>query len=449
MQDVKHLTNEKDGWLKRILLGRKSRKPDNRRRLVEPARARKRLRLILPLLALLLAAWPVYSLIAPGNSPLAALRKAAAKTAVRPPPLAPLNSFQSLQISADSIASASLIDDRLVARLNDGGKINFTLDSELQKTVAGYLSERKVPYAVFVALEPKTGKILGMVSHSSVDPEWGKKAFYQIYPMASLFKIITASAALEQNKISPETVIPFNGRLTSVNPNYWEPRGRRSPEMSLTDAMSKSVNPVFGRLASHVVGKEQLLLQANRFGFNQPLFPGTSILPSTAFSPQNDTELKLMGAGLGREVKISPLHAAAMMAAVANRGVMMTPLLAEQVYSGTGEVLFSAAPVALRRLLSEETSVKLAKTLSSTVNKGTSRRAFHDRRGRALLAKLTIAAKTGSIDGKNPDGQYSWFAAYAPMEDPQIALITLVINQGKWNIKAANVGEKALEAFFR
>jgi len=166
-------------------------------------------------------------------------------------------------------------------------------------------------------------------------------------------------------------------------------------------------------------------------------------------TPQNDAELKLMGAGLGREVKISPIHAAAMMGAVANRGLMMTPLLAEKVTSGTGEVLFSATPLELRRLLSEETAAKLAKTLSTTVNKGTSRRAFHDRRGRALLAKLNIAAKTGSIDGKEPEGQYSWFAAYAPMEDPQIALIALVVNQGKWNIKASNVGEKALEAFFR
>jgi cell division protein FtsI/penicillin-binding protein 2 len=219
--------------------------------------------------------------------------------------------------------------------------------------------------------------------------------------------------------------------------------------MTLTDAMGKSVNPVFGQLASEVVGKEQLILEANKFGFNSQLFPGTSIIPSTAFPPQNDAELKLMGAGLGREVKISPIHAAAMMGAVANHGVMMTPLLAEKVTSGTGELLFSAAPLELRRLLSEETTVKLAQTLSTTVKKGTSRRAFHDRSGRALLAKLNIAAKTGSIDGQDPEGQYSWFAAYAPMEDPQIALVALVVNQGKWNVKASHVGEKALEAFFR
>ncbi len=449
MQDVKHLTNDKGGLLKSVFFKHKRRKPDNRRRLVEPARAKKRLRIILPLLALLLAAWPLYNYLSSENNLFSGPKKAAAKTVAKPASLPPLDSFQSFQISADSISSASIIDNKMVANLNDGSRINYTLDPELQHKVAGYLAERKVPYAVFLALDPKSGKILGMVSHSSIDPEWKKNAFSQIYPMASLFKIITASAALEQKKVLPETMIPFSGRLASVNPRYWEPRGRRSPEMSLTDAMGKSVNPVFGRLASHVVGKEQLILEANRFGFNQPLFPGTSIMTSTAISPQNDAELKLMGAGLGREVKISPLHAAAMIAAVANRGVMMTPLLAEQVHSGTGEVLFSALPLELRRLMSEETSVKLARTLSTTVKKGTSRRAFHDRRGRALIANLNIVAKTGSINGKNPDGQYTWFAAYAPMEDPQIALVALVINQGKWNIKASNVGEKAMEAFFR
>ncbi|HZV83321.1 MAG TPA: penicillin-binding transpeptidase domain-containing protein, partial [Geobacteraceae bacterium] len=429
---------------------RGSRQSVRNRRLAESAVKKDlRLRFILPAFALVLAAWPVYSLL-PGLgravSPSNATGATSAKPAVK---LSSLDTFQSLQISADSLAKATVVGDRLQSPLVDGGTIRYNLDVELQDKVSRYLAASRVPYGVFVAIEPKTGRVLGMVSHSSVNPAWKQSAYYQIYPMASLFKIITASAALEQKKVSPETVVAFNGRLTSVDPRYWDPRGRRSPEMSLTEAMGKSVNPVFGRVASEYVGRDQLVIQANRFGFNQPLFPGTSIRPSTALPPQSDAELKLMGAGLGREVKISPIHAAAMMAAVANRGVMMTPLLADRVTSGSGESLYSATPMELRRMLSEESAAKLAKMLSTTVNSGTSRRAFHDRRGRPMLAKLNVAAKTGSIDGKEPEGQYSWFAAYAPMEDPQIALVALVVNQGKWNIKASNVGEKALEAFFR
>jgi cell division protein FtsI/penicillin-binding protein 2 len=91
----------------------------------------------------------------------------------------------------------------------------------------------------------------------------------------------------------------------------------------------------------------------------------------------------------------------------------------------------------------------MERMLATTVQSGTSRRAFHDRRGRRMLASVSIAAKTGSIDGTDPAGHYSWFAAYAPMEDPQIALAALVVNGNKWRIKATSVGEQALEAFFR
>lgn len=449
MQDIKHLIKEKESPFRRLLSSRKGKSQNLRRRIEESPRKKLRLRLLLPVIAVVIGSWPLYSLLANTANSLSSVPKADAKSASPATKLSSLNIFESLQFSADLVQSARLVGDKMESSLPDGGSVTYNLDPTLQQKVSQYLAARRVPYAVFVAIEPKSGRVLGMVSHSTVDPLWHKEACYQIYPMASLFKIITASAALEQNKVSPDTVIAFNGKGTSVNPRYWDPRGRRSPEMTLTDAMGKSVNPVFGRLASAVVGKEQLILEANRFGFNSQLFPGTSIIPSTAFPPQNDAELKLMGAGLGREVKISPIHAAAMMGAVANRGVMMTPLLAEKVVSGTGEVLFSAAPLELRRLLSEEATAKLAQTLSTTVKKGTSRRAFHDRSGRALLAKLNIAAKTGSIDGQDPEGQYSWFAAYAPMEDPQIALVALVVNQGKWNVKASHVGEKALEAFFR
>jgi cell division protein FtsI/penicillin-binding protein 2 len=85
--------------------------------------------------------------------------------------------------------------------------------------------------------------------------------------------------------------------------------------------------------------------------------------------------------------------------------------------------------------------------LSRTVTSGTSRRAFHDRRGRPRL-DVEIAAKTGSINGTDPKGHYSWFAAFAPARTPRIALVALVINQDKWKIKSTQVGELALEEFF-
>ncbi|HEU0265122.1 MAG TPA: penicillin-binding transpeptidase domain-containing protein, partial [Geobacterales bacterium] len=77
------------------------------------------------------------------------------------------------------------------------------------------------------------------------------------------------------------------------------------------------------------------------------------------------------------------------------------------------------------------------------------RHSFHDRRGRPFLSSLAISAKTGSISGSDPTGNYSWFAAYAPMDHPKVAMVALVINNETWRIKASNVGEQAMAGFFR
>lgn len=444
MQDVKHLTQKKKSLLHR-LVSRSTTGSGNafkRQREQRPPRSRKRLAIFAA--GLFLIAGLFLSLTLSTRSAVSSVSKA-------PPTVSSegLNTWNSFQLAAQQLPSFQPVGSKLQAGLPGGGTITYAINPELQERVTRVMNDNKVPFGVFVALEPRTGKILAMASHSSRDDAWPGKAFYTPYPMASLFKIVTAAAALEEKKISPDTVMAFNGKLTSVSPSIWEPRRRHSQEMSLTEAMGKSVNPVFGRLASDVVGRDPLLLYAGRFGFNQVLFPGTQIQPSVAATPQNTAELMLMGAGLGREVKITPLHAASLIGAVANGGTLMAPLLADEIKSGKGTTVYQAQPHPLRRAISSETAGHLAKMLSTTVSKGTSRRAFHDRRGRPMLGSISIAAKTGSIDGKDPEGQYSWFAAYAPIENPQIALVALVVNQGTWKIKASHVGEKALEAFFR
>ena len=405
---------------------------------------KRRLKIILPILALLLASYPILSHC---SLPHLNLASSAAKT---PPPLAGVDNWGAFRLAADSYAGASARGGVFSSPLPQGGKVVYAINEPMQHRVEKLLSDFKVPYGLFVAIEPKTGRILATVSYSSVQPGWGKDAYYNLYPMASLFKIVTASAALEEKKVSADTPFAFNGRLTSQSPKLWRVKaGRPNPQMPLSLAMGKSVNPVFGRLAAEVVGRDPLLLYAERYGFNQTIFPGTPVTPSRAPAPGTEDQLMLMGAGLNHEVKISPLHVAAIMATVANGGVMMTPSLAQEILDAKGLTIFTQKPQALRTVITPETAASLARMLSTTVISGTSRRAFHDRRGRPMLASLRVAAKTGSIDGTDPAGHYSWFAAYAPMEDPQIAIAALVINQNKWRIKATTVGEQALEAFFR
>lgn len=450
MRDLKHITRKRS-----IASLLRSHRKENRRTLPpshpqehSPQGKRPRmLRLILPLIALMLAAYPVAGLVVDtGKRLFSGTREPSEERGGRRGPLTPPQSFA---LAAASIDEYVINGDRCVSYTDEGETIHLSLDPEIQRGMKAYLAANRVPYAVFIAMEPSSGRVRAMVAHSEVEPMWEDRAFYDLYPMASLFKIITASAALEQKKVSPDTVIAFRGSLTSENPRYWAPGRKKNNEMELDLAMGKSVNPVFGRLANDIVGKETLLSYTERFGFNQTLFPETPIPPSRALPPETPEDLMLMGAGLGRDVKLSPFHAAAIISAVANRGVMMSPILADKISGLDGGTIHAATPRELRRIVSPETAEKLSRMLVTTVTHGTSRRAFHDRRGRTLLGPVTVAAKTGSINGTSPAGHYSWFAAYAPVEHPEIALVALVINQDKWKVKASHVGEKALEIFFR
>jgi len=446
MQDFKDIDNHK----RRKRNTRSAQIQDGRsafKDLRETLLRKRKLRIILPIVALLLACYPLISLLGSSRPATASARS---RMLSKINPLTKVDNWDAFRLAAQAFPKAHAEGGTYSAELPQGGRVVYAINETMQHRVEKLLDDYKVPYGLFVAIEPKTGMVLATVAHSSVQPSWEQGAFYKLYPMASLFKIVTATAALEEKKVSADTPFAFNGRLTSENPKYWRVRpGRGNPQMPLSLAMGKSVNPVFGRLAGEVVGRESLITYAERYGFNQDLFPGSPVTTSRAPMPGTIDQLMLMGAGLNREVKISPFHAAAIMATIANGGVMMTPSLAREILDAKGSAIFTQKPQPLRTVITPETAASLAHMLSTTVVSGTSRKAFHDRRGRPMFASLRVAAKTGSIDGKDPAGHYSWFAAYAPMEDPQIALAVLVINQDKWRIKATSVGEQALEAFFK
>lgn len=459
MQDLKHLTKKKlfsVSGSSRISSGNRrlsdaSEKLSRELRLPTGKR-RQQFKFLLLFLAIVLALTPVCMLLF-HKVPVAARSVTAWLQSRRAPEpklaeaakAPPVSSFET---AATLLDSATVSGDLFLARATSGETLHYTIRGDLQKRVHDFMAANKVPYGVFVAIEPATGRILAMTSHSSVDPQWERSAFFDLYPMASLFKIVTASAALENRRITPETMIEFRGKFTSENPRYWEasPRGRNNRQ-DVTYAMGKSINPVYGRVAADIAGKSSVMESVRKFGFNQALLPGTPVKVSTAGEPQDNHGLMLMGAGLDHEVKISPLHAAVMMAAIANGGRMMNPGLTDKVIDAAGAVKDTYAPREIRRLVTPETASSLTRMLSTTVTQGTSRKAFHDRRGRPRL-DVEIAAKTGSISGTDPKGHYSWFAAFAPARNPRIALVALVINQDRWKIKSSQVGEQALEEFF-
>jgi penicillin-binding protein A len=457
MQDLKHLTNKR-----RLPFFQKTRASLNNKKLevaskevseslrLPTGKRLTRLKYTLVFLALGLALTPAFLYVfqkAPRFSVSVSRLFAAPiqKTEPTPKP-APPDSFET---ASKLLESAAPSGEQLAAKTAAGDTLHYSIRNDLQKRVHDFMAAHKVPYGVFVAIEPSTGRILAMTSHSSVDPQWNQRSYYDIYPMASLFKIITATAALEQKKINPHSVIEFRGRAVSENPRYWEPNPKgRNNRMDVTFAMGKSVNPVYGKIAADLAGKNAVMASVQRFGFNQQILPGLPVKPSTASDPKDSRELMLMGAGLDHGVQISPMHAATMIAAIANGGKMLLPRLTDKVISPSGTITETPASQELRRLVSPENATLLSQMLSTTVTTGTSRKAFHDRRGRPHLS-FDVAAKTGSISGTEPKGHYSWFAAYAPLQNPKIAMVALVINQDKWKIKSSQVGDQALQEFFK
>jgi len=459
MQDLKHLASKKRfsgfGFSRTSSNNRRlltAGDIDSRKLRLPTGKRREQLKHLLLFLAIVLGLTPVCLLVfqkAPQATKALAeglrSRLASPPAQVEAAKQPPVSSFQA---ACQLLGSATVAGEELTAQTSAGETLRYTIRGDLQQRVHDFMAANKVPYGVFVAIEPSTGRVLAMTAHSSADPQWAQSAFFDLYPMASLFKIVTASAALENRKITPETVVEFRGNNYSENPRYWEasPKGKNN-RMDVTHAMGKSINPVYGRVAADIAGKTSVLESIQKFGFNQPLLPGTPAKQSKAAEPQSTHGLMLMGAGLDHEVKISPLHAAVMMAAIANGGRMMSPGLTDKVTDAKGAAKETHISREIRQLVSPETASSLTRMLSSTVTQGTSRKAFHDRRGRPRL-DVDIAAKTGSINGTDPKGHYSWFAAFAPIQNPRIALVALVINQDKWKIKSSQVGEQALQEFF-
>src|SRR3990170_6658784 len=137
----------------------------------------------------------------------------------------------------------------------DGTRITLALDEELQRRIFDLFRKVDPPYGAFVAMEPSTGRVVALVGYrrgGEADPQLPLKA---VYPAASLIKVVTAAAALEKGNISPEDEISYRGGIYGITRQGIHARdGRGVPSMSLEEAIAKSANSVFGKVAVNYVG---------------------------------------------------------------------------------------------------------------------------------------------------------------------------------------------------
>jgi cell division protein FtsI/penicillin-binding protein 2 len=320
------------------------------------------------------------------------------------------------------------------------GKAILTLDPALQARLERTLASFAVPWGATVLLEPATGRVIAMAEHAESDPALRGGVLRARPPAASIFKIVTAAALLERG-VDPQGPVCYHGGQHRLAPRLLEDDPRRDGRcMTLEQAFGYSANVVFAKLADRTLSSAELRAEAERFYFNASIPFEGAIEPSRADVPEDRFGLANTAAGFG-DVRMSPLHAALLAAIVANAGVLSPPRLVEAV---EGEP--TPTPHEPTRVVDEGVAARLADMMRATVTDGTGRRVF--RRPPASMRGVSVAGKTGSLFDRAPFRDWSWFVGYAPADNPQVVVATVVMNGPKWRVRAPWVAREALTAWF-
>jgi penicillin-binding protein A len=325
-----------------------------------------------------------------------------------------------------------------------GGAVKLTLDPAAQQAAYDALGDNK---GAAVAIEPATGAILAMVSKPSYDPNplashevpvqqeaWNElredddnpdrnRAIAQTLPPGSVFKIVTAAAALE-NGFEPGSVVPGPAvydlpQSTAGLPNYNRQPCGPNDETTITNALRISCNTAFAWLGNDL-GEDVLREQAERFGFNtQPLTNDDLNAARSVFPPDLDPPSTAQSAIGQRDVRATPLQIAMVSAAVANRGVLMNPYLVDELRGpDLVSVLDVTSPEELSRAVSTETAQQLTAMMVDVVENGTGRS--------AQISGVRVAGKTGTAQSAPDRPPYAWFTAFAPADNPQVAVAVVI-----------------------
>ena len=333
-------------------------------------------------------------------------------------------------------------------QLESGERLTFSILSTMQAEVEKVYGDYEPVEAAFVALDPRTGEVLALTGWA--DGELAPhRALQADGPAASIFKMVSATALLEEHNVRTEKEFCYHGGRSGITTRLLEPNPEKdSACMTFSSAMGRSANVIFARLADKFLDRGEMKRFGERFGFNRVIPFVWPVQLSKMEVPKDRLEFARMAAGFHHS-KLSPLHGALMGAAVANGGLMMQPQILQSVAAADGEEIFRSQPRAFQRTMSNKTAGKLARMMVNTTTEGTARKYFA--RTARQLQGIKVAGKTGSLSHVK-DGErlyHSWLVGFAPADNPRIAFASLVVNGPKWRVKGPYVAKRALEAFFK
>jgi peptidoglycan glycosyltransferase len=336
------------------------------------------------------------------------------------------------------------VGDRYASLTKKNNFVFYTLDPDLQEYVSKLVAQAQASHVAVVAMNPSNGAILAIAGKSSSIED---VEYHAGFPAASLFKVVTAAAAVEHAGIEPHSLIPFRGGTYTLNQANYYPDARKDRRlMSVGEAMGRSCNPVFGHIGVKYLNGQILSRYARQFGFNRPLEFEAPLPESSAWIPQDDLyELSRTSAGFG-EVRVSPIHAATLMSGIANGGVLPRPQIIDTVVSPDGSVIHKQKSETLQRIVQASTAQSLMEMMRNTTTVGTSRREFM-RGSTPTLGTIDVAGKTGTLTGDNPPGLNNWFIGAAPISAPQITVAVITVDPQRAS-KASHLGRLVLQKYF-
>jgi cell division protein FtsI (penicillin-binding protein 3) len=313
-----------------------------------------------------------------------------------------------------------------------GSSVELTIDQYLQHIAerelrAGVLENRAAGGSAMV-MNPRTGEILAMANEPTFNPnayrdaddlERRNRAVQDLYEPGSTFKIVTASAAVEEKVFPLDKWIDVSGGRIQIGQRVVHDTHDYGV-LSFTDVIVKSSN-VGAIRVGFTLGTDRLSDYVKRFGFGRPVSPDfPSENGGIVWDSAKWTESALASVSMGYQVGVTPLQMAAAASAIANGGNYVEPRVVRAVYRDNRR--FAVQPKILRRIISADTAAAMTTIMEQVVERGT-----------ATLAQLpgyTIAGKTGTanklLNGRYSSDTYASFIGFVPSQDPAITVIVVL-----------------------
>jgi len=328
--------------------------------------------------------------------------------------------------------------------------VKYTIDNQLQKAADDLLEHYKPDYSAIFMMDAKTGKVLVYASYEKNSNSSGSLLKKATYPAASIFKIVTATAAVDKNGLDPQHKIQFNGsNWTLYKKNVmFDKITRWTRTVTMREAFAKSMNTPFGKLGLNEVEPKVLDNYAGRYMFNQqipadfPVDPGVAIIPT-----EKNFALSEVACGFNKNNRMSPVQGAMMAATVINEGKMVVPYIVESL-NESGAVVHQGLSLEAGSVMSAESAKKVKELMRETIVSGTSRRTFASLNKSKKFQIIEMGGKTGHLTGDDPKGRVDWFVGYASNGDRQIAIGTVTVNKQKWTVKSSFIGQTLFKKAF-